>query len=252
MTRDEALYHYCLRLGDDALILGHRLAELCSQGPFLEEDLALTNIALDYTGRAQAYYRHAAALEGRGRTEDDLVYRRPERQFYNHLLTEQPNRDFAFTMVRQFLFSAYDVYLLEELAFSSDATLAAIAGKAIKETRYHLNHASDWMKRLGKGTDESKRRMQQALDSLWAYTGELFEMDDVDLHLLPERVACDLHTIRSIWQRHVHRVLMESDLQLPKDDYMQTGSRKGIHSEHLGHLLSEMQYLVRAYPDAPW
>lgn len=252
MTKADAIYHYCLRLGDNALILGHRLAELCSRGPFLEEDLALTNIALDYTGRAQLYFDYAAELEGRGRNADDLVYRRPEREFYNHLLCEQPNRDFGFTIARQFLFSAYDRFLLEELGASQDTRLAEIAVKALKETRYHLSHAADWMVRLGQGTDESRQRMQQALDALWTYTGELFEMDDVDLQLLEEGVAADLHTVHALWQKEISDTLKRAGLQQPADGYMQTGSRKGIHSEYLGHLLSEMQYLVRAYPEAIW
>ena len=252
MTQTNALFHYCLRLGDDALILGHRLAELCSRGPFLEEDLALTNIALDFTGRAQLFFDYAAELDGKGQSADDLVYRRPERRFYNHLLCEQPNRDFAYTIARQFLFSAADRFLLEDLGASKDATLAGIAAKALKETRYHLAHASDWMQRLGQGTDESRRRIQQALNDLWTYTGELFEMDDVDLQLLETGIAADLHTVRAAWQREVQQTLRQAGLQTPPDGYMQTGSRKGIHTEHLGHLLSEMQYLVRAYPEASW
>ncbi len=252
MTQKDALYQYLLRLGDDAVILGHRLAELCSQGPFLEEDLALTNIALDYTGRAQLYFEYAAELEGKGQSADDLVYRRAERHYYNHLLCEQPNRDFGYTIVRQFLFSACDRYLLEDLSASKDPHLAEIAAKTLKETRYHLAHAADWLYRLGHGTDESRRRVQQALNNLWTYTGELFEMDDVDLQLLELGIAADLHTVRAAWQREVKQTLRKAGLEQPADGYMQTGSRKGIHTEHLGHLLSEMQYLVRAYPDASW
>lgn len=252
MTKKDALFHYCLRLGDDALILGHRLAQLCSRGPFLEEDLALTNIALDLTGRAQLFFQYAAELEGKGQSADDLVYRRPERQFYNHLLCEQPNTDFACVIVRQFLFSVFDRFLLEDLCTNKNERLAEIAVKALKETRYHLAHASGWMKRLGPATEESKRRMQHALDALWPYTGELCEMDDVDLQLLEDGISADLHTIRNLWQREVQQILQESGLQSPAGVYMQTGSRKGIHSEHLGHMLSEMQYLVRAYPEATW
>jgi ring-1,2-phenylacetyl-CoA epoxidase subunit PaaC len=252
MTKTDALFHYCLRLGDDAVILGHRLAELCSRGPFLEEDLALTNIALDYTGRAELFFQYAAELEGKGHSADDLVYRRPERRYYNHLLCERPNVDFGHTIVRQFLFSVYDRYLLEELGGAKDTRLAEIAVKALKETRYHLSHAADWMVRLGRGTEESHRRVQQALNDLWTYTGELFEMDDVDLLLLEHGIAADLHTLRALWQAEVKQTLDRAGLQRPADGYMQTGSRKGIHSEHLGHLLAEMQYLVRAYPQAAW
>ena len=252
MTKTDALFHYCLRLGDDALILGHRLAELCSRGPFLEEDLALTNIALDFTGRAQLYFQYAAELQGKGNTADDLVYRRPERQFYNHLLCEQPNLDFGYVMVRQYLFSTYDRCLLEDLSTSKDARLAEIAVKALKETRYHLAHSGDWLLRLGLGTDESHARVQQALNDLWPYSGELFEIDDVDLQLLETGVAADLHTVRNLWQTEVQQHLQKANLQQPSGNFMHTGSRKGIHSEYLGHLLSEIQYLVRAYPEASW
>lgn len=252
MTKTNALFFYCLRLADDALVLGHRLAELCSRGPFLEEDLALTNIALDLTGRAQLFYQYAAELEGQGRSADDLVYRRPERQFYNHLLCEQPNTDFGYVMVRQYLFAAFDQFLLEELAVSTDERLAEIAAKALKETRYHLAHAGDWLVRLGQGTDESHTRVQQALDALWPYTGELFEMDDVDLQLIEAGAGADLHTVRNRWQAEVQALIQRAGLRLPADGYMHSGSRKGVHSEYLGHMLSEIQYLVRAYPEASW
>ncbi|TNE56655.1 MAG: phenylacetate-CoA oxygenase subunit PaaI [Bacteroidetes bacterium] len=252
MTKKDALFQYCLRLGDDAVVLGHRLAELCSRGPFLEEDLALTNIALDLTGQAQLFFLYAAELDNKGQSADDLVYRRPERQFYNHLLCEQPNTDFGYTIVRQFLFSAYHCFLLEDLCTSQDEHLADISKKALKESRYHLSHATDWMVRLGQGTKESKQRAQQALDALWMYTGELFEMDDIDLQLLEANVAADLHTIRNMWQQEIAQTLKRAGLQQPEDNFMQTGSRKGVHTEHLGHLLAEMQSLVRAYPEAAW
>lgn len=252
MTKQDALFHYCLRLGDDAVILGHRLAELCSRGPFLEEDLALTNISLDLTGRAQLYFDYAAQLENKGRSSDDLVYRRAERHYYNHLICEQPNGDFGHTIVRQFLFSAFDRFLLEDLCTSRDERLAEIAVKALKETRYHLAHASDWMIRLGQGTEESRQRVHQALEALWPYTGELFEMDDVDGQLLEDSVAADLHTIRLLWLKEVQQTLQRAGLEQPADGHMHSGSRKGIHTEHFGHLLAEMQYLVRAYPGAAW
>jgi ring-1,2-phenylacetyl-CoA epoxidase subunit PaaC len=252
MTQQQALFQFCLRLGDDAVVLGHRLSEWCSRAPMLEEDLALTNFALDYIGRAEDIFDYAAAIEGKGRSGDDLVYRRPERQYQNHLITEQPNGDFAFTIARQFLFSAYNCEVLEELTQSKDATLAAIASKALKESRYHLRHATDWINRLGGGTEESNRRTQDALNKLWMFTGELFEMDDVDLMLLETGISTDLHTIKPVWEKLVEQTLTGAGLQKPATTYMQTGSRKGIHSEHLGHLLSEMQYLVRAYPDAKW
>ena len=252
MTKKEALFQYCLRLGDDALILGHRLAERCSRGPFLEEDLALTNIALDLTGRAQLYFEYAAELEGKNRTSDELVYRRPERQFYNHLLCEQRDVDFGYTMVRQLLFSVFDRFLLDDLCASKDSRLAEIAAKTQKETRYHVAHASDWIIRLGQGTSESKQRVQNALGALWMYTGELFEMDDIDLQLLEAGLAADLHTIRNLWQGEIQKILKQAGLKQPVDGYMQSGGHQGIHSEQLGHMLADMQYLVRAYPDAIW
>ncbi len=252
MTKNEALFHYLLRLADDALILGHRLAERCSRGPFLEEDLALTNIALDLTGRAQLYFEAAARLENRGRTADALVYRRPERQFVNLLLCEQPDTDFAHTIARQLLFSVFDGFQLDDLRSSQLPELAEIAAKAQKETRYHIEHAAQWARRLGQGTDESRIRMQQALLALWPYTGELFEMDDLHLQLLEAGIAADLHTVRAAWQYRMQEILTAANLEMPDATPTQTGGRRGIHSEYLGHMLAEMQYLVRAYPDATW
>ncbi|MFO0356209.1 MAG: 1,2-phenylacetyl-CoA epoxidase subunit PaaC [Sphingobacteriaceae bacterium] len=252
MTKQEALYNYCLRLGDDALILGHRLSELCSRAPFIEEDLALTNISLDMIGRAEAFLKYAGELEGKGKTADDVAYRRAENFYFNHLLVEQPNSDFAHTIARQLFQSAFEYYLYSDLEKSKDATIAGIASKSIKEVKYHLSHAADWTIRLGDGTDESKKRMQKAINDLWMYTGELFEMDEVENILMKEGIAIDLVPIKSQWQNKIQTVLAEATLSVPEDGYMQSGSRKGIHSENLGHILSEMQYLQRAYPDANW
>lgn len=252
MTTKEATYTYALRLGDDALILGHRLSELCSKAPFIEEDLALTNIALDMIGRAQAMLSHAAELEGIGKTADDLAYRRPEISYYNHLITEQPNGDFAHTIARQLYLSAFEFLFYCELEKSKDETLAAIAKKASKEVQYHWQHAMDWTIRLGDGTGESKRRMQIALNELWMYTGELFEMDAVDETLIKAGIAVDLTSLKTQWLSLIKNTVTEATLLMPDDTYMQSGSRKGIHSEHLGHILSELQYLQRAYPDAIW
>lgn len=246
------LFTYCLRLGDNALILGHRLSELCSRGPFIEEDLALTNLSLDMIGRAQALLKYAADVENKNRTEDDLAYRRAEINYYNHLITEQPNGDFAHTIARQLFISAFEFYQYSELVNSRNQTLAGIAGKTIKEISYHLLHASDWTIRLGDGTKESKSRMQNAINNLWMYTGELFEMDEVDMALLQEGIAADLVTVKVQWHNHIKQVLNEAGLEVPEDAYMQSGSRNGVHSEHLGHILAEMQYLQRAYPDATW
>jgi ring-1,2-phenylacetyl-CoA epoxidase subunit PaaC len=252
MTTEQALYKYCLRLGDNALILSYRLSQWCGNAPILEEDLALTNFALDMTGRAQAFLEYAGKAEGKGRTADDLAYRRPERNFYNNLLAEMPNGDFAQTIARQLFVSAFENYYFAALEKSADETIAAIAAKTLKEVRYHLLHVSDWTQRLGDGTAESHDRMQRAIDELWMYTGELFEMDEVDALLVKAGVAPDLGALKPEWYNHVVQVLDEATLLVPQDCYMQTGSRQGIHTEHLGHILSEMQYLQRAYPDAVW
>lgn len=252
MTKEQALFRYLLRLGDNPLILGHRLSEWCSNGPILEEDLALTNMALDMIGRAQAYLTYAGKVEGKNRTADDLAYKRAERSFYNNLICELPNSDFAFTIVRQLLNANFEVLFLEELLNSKDSEIAAISAKAIKESRYHLEHAREWTLRLGDGTEESHQRMQKALDRIWMFTGEMFEMDETDAILLKEGIAADLNTIKPIWHNQVKSVIEDATLCLPEDGYMQTGSRKGIHTEYLGHILSEMQYLQRAYPDAKW
>ena len=252
MTNKETLINYCLRMGDDALILGHRLSEWCSNGPILEEDLALTNFALDMIGRAQALLAYAAELKGKNFTADDLAYRRSEREYYNHLLMEQDNGDFAHTIARQLFISTFELYFYEALQQSKDATLAAIAAKTIKEVKYHVRHATDWTIRLGDGTSESKKRMQEAINDLWMYTGELFEMDDTTATLLHEGIAVDVTPLKTIWHNHIKQVLAEAILKLPEDGYMQTGGLKGMHSEQLGHILSEMQYLQRAYPDAKW
>ncbi len=252
MSTEKAIYKYCLRLGDNALILSHRLSEWSSNAPLLEEDLALTNFALDLIGRAQGLLKYAGELEGQGRTDDDLAYRRAERHFYNNLITELPNGDFAQTIVRQFFVSVFECYLFEALQHSKDETIAAIAAKTLKEVRYHRAHAEDWMIRLGDGSEESHERMQNAVNYLWMFTGELFEMDETDKLLIEAGIATDLESIRPKWMGCVAKVLNEATLLIPGDSYMQTGSRKGIHTEYLGHILTEMQYLQRAYPDARW
>ena len=252
MNTQEATVIYSLRLADNALILGHRLSELCSRGPILEEDLALTNISLDMIGRTQALLKYAAELEMLGKTEDDLAYRRSENNYYNYLITEQPNGDFAHTMARQLFLSVYEFLFYTELEKSKDATLAAIATKTIKEIKYHMQHAIDWTIRLGDGTAESHKRMQQGINDLWMYTGEFFEMDHLDTYLLHQHIAVDAAALKGEWKKNIETVLKDATLTTPEDSYMQTGSKKGIHTENLGHILSEMQYLQRAYPDAKW
>ncbi|MCB9045118.1 MAG: phenylacetate-CoA oxygenase subunit PaaC [Chitinophagales bacterium] len=245
-------YEYALHLGDNAWVLSHRLAEWCSNGPILEEDLAITNFALDLIGRAQGLYRYAAELEGKGRTEDDLAYRRNERQYYNNLLTEVPNGNFATTMARQLYMSTFEYYFYSALMNSKDETLAALAAKTLKEVKYHMAHASDWVVRLGDGTAESHYKMQEALNDLWMYTGELFEMNETDAALAEQGIGVDLAKLYPEWQQRITEVITNATLTLPYAEYMQTGGRKGVHTEHLGHMLCEMQYLQRAYPDAKW
>ena len=230
----------------------YRLSEWCSNGPILEEDLALTNFALDMIGRAQGFLAYAGTAEGKGRTDDDLAYKRGEREFLNFQIIELPNGDFAHTMARILLVAAYEYYFFSELANSADATLAAVAAKTLKEVKYHLAHATDWMMRLGNGTAESKERLQRAVDELWPFTGEMFETSEAARLLQDKNIAVDNAPVRARWTAHVSNVLDEATIAIPADGYMHTGSSNGVHTEYLGHILSEMQYLQRAYPDAKW
>jgi len=252
MNKQEALFRYLLRLGDTSLILAQRNAEWCGHGPFLEEDLALTNISLDLLGQANSLLQYAAQVENKGRTEDDLAFHRTEREFYNTLLVEQSNGDYAKTILRQFLCDAFDFYLYSELVKSKDETIAAIAAKSIKEITYHLRHSSSWVERLGDGTQESHKRMVNALDELWRFAGEMFEMNEADSILIKEGVAVDLKTIQSSWNAKVKEVFQRASLEIPANTFMQRGSRDAKHTEHLGFILAEMQSLPRAFPDAKW
>lgn len=252
MTKQEALFRYCLRLADTSLILAQRNGEWCGHGPFLEEDLALTNISLDLLGQANSIFQYAAQVEGKGRTEDDLAFHRSEREFYNTLIVEQLNGDYAKTILRQFLCDAFDFYLYSELVKSKDETLSAIAAKSIKEITYHLRHSSSWVERLGDGTEESHTRIINALNELWRFTGEMFEMNEVDSILIKEGIAIDLSSIQPKWENKVKEILERATLKIPSDTFMQRGSREGKHTEHLGYILAEMQSLPRALPDAKW
>lgn len=252
MTKNEALFKYILRLADNGLILGQRLSEWCGHAHILEEDIALSNIALDLIGNSNALYQYASQVEGKGRTEDDLAFLRSEREYLNSLLVEQPNTDFAFTIVRQLFIDVYDYYLYQELTKSADSTIAAIAAKTTKEVNYHLRHSSSWVERLGLGTKESNSRMQNAIDNLYRFTGELFEMNEVDSILLKEKIAVDLNVIKAMWEKKVNDIVSAAGLKLPANVFMQRGSRDGKHTEHLGHMLSEMQYLQRSFPGAKW
>jgi ring-1,2-phenylacetyl-CoA epoxidase subunit PaaC len=243
---------YALRRADDALILGHRLSEWCGHAPMLEEDMALANIGLDLLGQARELYSYAAKVEGGGNDEDSFAYLRDVRQYRNLLLLEQPNGDFARTIVRQFFYSAFADPYWRAMVQSEDATLEAIAAKSEKESAYHLRHASEWMVRLGDGTDESHRRAQAAIDDLWAFTGEMFAVDDSERGLIEAGVAIDPVTLRPQWQETVSKVLAEATLVRANSDWMQQGGRSGRHSEHLGHLLSELQSMPRSFPGATW
>jgi ring-1,2-phenylacetyl-CoA epoxidase subunit PaaC len=249
---DSPLLRYVLRRADDALILGHRLSEWCGHAPILEEDLALANMGLDLIGQARALYGYAGEVEGAGHSEDDFAYLRQERDYGNVLLVEQPNGDFARTMMRQLLYTAFVDPYWRALMASSDATLRAIAAKAEKESAYHLRHSAEWVIRLGDGTPESHRRAQQAVDALWPYTGELFELCPDEEALLEEGRIADPRAMRDAWSETIGAVLAEATLAAPNSAYMHKGGRRGRHSEHLGHILSELQYLQRAYPQASW
>jgi ring-1,2-phenylacetyl-CoA epoxidase subunit PaaC len=243
---------YTLRRADDALILGHRLSEWCGHAPALEEEMALSNMGLDLLGQARELYSYAAEVEGKGNDEDKFAYLRDVRQYRNLLLLEQPNGDFAHTMVRQFFYSAFADPYWRAMMRSTDATLAAIAAKSEKESAYHLRHSSEWIVRLGDGTEESHRRAQSAIDELWAFTGEMFAVDDSERGLIDAGIAIDPASLHSRWLQTISGVAGEATLALPKNDWMQQGGRSGRHSEHLGHLLSELQSMQRTFPGATW
>ncbi|HDC4639280.1 TPA: phenylacetate-CoA oxygenase subunit PaaC [Enterobacter cloacae] len=242
---------YALRLGDNGLVLSQRLGAWCGHAPELEIDLALANIGLDLLGQARNFLACAAEREGQG-DEDTLAFGRDERQFHNLLLAEQPNGNFADTIARQYLMDAWNVALYERLIHSSDSQLAAIAAKAIKEARYHLRFSRGWLVRLGDGTEISSQKMQQAIDNLWRFTAELFEADDVELELIESGVAVDPRTLRQPWEHEVFAGLREATLRVPDQTAYRTGGKRGLHTEHMGPMLAEMQYLQRAYPGQQW
>ena len=243
---------YAVRLADDALVLGHRLSEWSSNAPFLEEDLALSNVALDYLGRARMFYTYAGQVRNDGTTEDDYAYLRDCREYYNLLINELPRGDFAFSMARQFMVDAFNLAFLGQLQGSSDESLAAIAGKAVKESTYHLRRSTDWMMRLGDGTEESLRRLQEAVVELWGFTPELFAMDQLETELLAQGIAVDRAALRAGWEQQVRATLQAAGVTIPEPDWQVEGGRQGVHTEHLGHLLSELQFVQRAYPGLEW
>lgn len=250
--QEAALFEYVLRLSDDSLILGQRLGEWCGHGPILEEDIAITNIALDHIGQAISLYDFAAALEGHGRDHDQLAYLRYENEYKNALLVEQPNGDFAMTIVRQFFFDAFRLPLYEALMQSPIEQLAAIAAKSVKETRYHLKHSSEWVIRLGDGTEESHQRAQAAIDHLWRYTNELFYENAHDHSLHAAGLVPKLENIQVKWNQTVKDILAEATLSVPTQNWKFEGGREGRHSEHMGYILSDLQYMQRAYPNMEW
>ncbi len=248
----EQLIQYIVRLGDDSMILGHRLSELCGHGPALEIDMALTNISLDLFGQTRNYFTYAAELEGKGRTEDDFAYKRDIREFGNVLLTEQPNDDFAYVIARQFFFDSYHLPFLERLKNSKDERLAAIAAKSFKEVSYHLRFSTEWMKRLGGGTDESHSRLQTAVTDLWDYVGEMWQETDLDKELNQAGFAPDLKEVAKEAKAHIQDVLAEANIQAPDSTWSHSGGKKGIHSEHMGFILSDFQWMQRTYPNMEW
>jgi ring-1,2-phenylacetyl-CoA epoxidase subunit PaaC len=248
----DPLFSYLLRLGDNALVLGHRLSEWTGRAPMLEEELALANMGLDLIGQARLFYSYAGEVEGKGRDEDAFAYLRLDGEWGNVLLVEQPNGDFALTMLRQLFFAAYAEALFRALVSSRDARLAEIAAKAVKEMTYHVRHSAEWVIRLADGTQESRSRMLDALDELWPYTGELFEADEVEQSLITSGIAADPALLEDRWGETIDRVFSEANLQVPAMGWMHTGGRKGIHSEHLGHMLAAMQSVHRAFPGVTW
>jgi ring-1,2-phenylacetyl-CoA epoxidase subunit PaaC len=251
-SEGSALFEYLLRLGDDSLILGQRLSEWCGHAPSVEVDLSLANIALDLVGQATHFLNLAGEAEGKGRDGDALAFRRDVLDFRNCWLVEQPNGDFAQTMARQLLFSTWQKLLFRTLVGSAEPSIAAVAEKAVKEVTYHQELAAEWVIRLGDGTEESRRRMQEGLDWMWRFVPELFEMDDLAAFMAEKRIGADLASIREEYDRRIRDVIAEATLDLPRDQRPILGGRRGHHSEHLGHLLAAMQFLPRTYPDSLW
>jgi ring-1,2-phenylacetyl-CoA epoxidase subunit PaaC len=248
----DAKFNYALRMGDDRLILSHRLAQWCGHGPILEEDIAMTNISLDLLGQANELLTSAGQFEGKGRDADKLAYHRFDTEFFNVKLVEQENGDFAYTLARQFLWDVFDYHFCNVLKDSKDETFAAIGTKSLKEVIYHVRHSRSWILKLGDGTEVSHQKIQDAIEEIWMFTGELFEMDEVDELLIKEGIVPDLNAVKEQWNKTVSETLAEATLKRPEDAWMQFGARKGQHTEYLGQMLAEMQHIPRAYPDAKW
>lgn len=252
MAEQKDTYEYVLRLADNCLILGQRLAEWCGHGPVLEQDIAMTNISLDLIGQARNYYQYAAELTGAEKSEDDIAFLRSDREYKNLLLVEQPNNDFAHTIVRQYLFDVFHFYQLNELAKSQDVNISSIAQKSIKEVSYHKRWSSQWILRLGDGTKESQAKMQVALDHFWSYAFESITPDELDQKMAGQGIGANLDQLAVSIKKEITEHLTEATLKVPESTWNQTGGKNGVHSEHLGFLLAEMQHLQRAYPGAEW
>lgn len=252
MEIKEALFKYTLRLGDSSLILGQQLSKWTGHGPFLEEDLALTNIALDIFGRAKSLLEYAATTEGKGRTEDDLAFFRSDREFLSNLIAEQDNGDYAKTILRQAFIDCFDMMFYSDLAKSKDETLAGIAAKSIKEITYHKRHSFSWVNRFGNGTEESHNRLQTACNELWEFTGEMLEMDETDQEMIKAGIGVDKAPLKTKWEKEIKDLLEKANIKIPESTYMQKGGRHGVHTEALGLILAEMQALPRMLPDAKW
>jgi ring-1,2-phenylacetyl-CoA epoxidase subunit PaaC len=247
------LIQYILGIADNALILGQRLGELCGHGPILETDIAMTNIALDLLGQTRSYYQYAAQLSNDDKvTEDTIAFLRNEREYRNVLLVEQPNTDFAYSITRQFLFDVYHLFLLTELQNSKDEKLQAIAQKSIKEVTYHVRFSSDWIIRLGDGTQESNEKLQNAINDLWTFTDELFHQTEADIAMVNENIGVDVTLLKDSFYKKINEILEEATLKTPESKYFQKGGKLGIHSEHMGYLLADMQYMQRSFPNMSW
>lgn len=248
----QQLFQFVLQLADTSLILGHRLSEWCGHGPILEQDLAMANIALDLLGETRSLYQYAAQLEGQGRTEDDLAYLRSATEYRNPLLVEQPNGDFADTVVRQFLFDNFHYHFLKQLLTNADERLAAIAEKSLKEATYHLKWSSEWIIRLGDGTDESRRRVEKSITELWRFSGELTTPTALEKSLQAMGLIPEYEDVQASMTAHAERVLTEATLAIPQQIFMLTGGKDGRHTEHLGYILTELQYMQRTFPGLTW
>ena len=251
---NKAINEFCLRIADNSLIHAQRISEWTGHGPILEEDIAMSNVALDLIGQSRGFYTYAAQLEGNGKTEDVYAFHRGEREFRNKLMVELPdNKDFGFTMMKLFLNGCFDYLLFRDLMKSADETISGLAAKSIKEVTYHVRHSGEWVVRLGDGTEESHQRIQNSLNELWPFTNELFEQDNIDTLLISNGIAFDKEKIRDEWTKMVAEIFTKATLSIPENTtYFPSGGLKGVHSEHFGFLLAEMQYLPRMYPDAVW